>query len=223
VIIDSSSWFCSGSVTRGVFVTLPLRDGDRWYADDVHEAPDGGAPSDGELARRVSEAGPKAAEAETELLRRLAPRVRLYGLRHLREPSAADDLVQEVLMLTLERLRAGRVREPDRVASFVLGTCRLAVRNLRRSRKRREALLDRFSDVFPRRTEPDPLLLDRGRLHQCLEQLGPRDRTVLVLTFYAEQASSEIGARLSLSSENVRAVRHRAFVRLRDCVMGSPP
>ena len=46
--------------------------------------------------------------AETELYRRLAPRVRLYGLRHLREPHAAADLVQQVLLMTLERLRAGK-------------------------------------------------------------------------------------------------------------------
>jgi len=177
-------------------------------------------PSDGDLARRVSASGADAAEAEGELFRRLAPRVRLYGLRHLREPAAADDLVQEVLMLTLERLRARRVREPDRLASFVLGTCRLVVRNLRRGVQRREALLDRFADVFPSRTEPDLLLLDEGRLRACLEGLAPRERAVLVLTFFAEQPSSEIGARLSLSSENVRTVRRRAFVRLRDCVLG---
>jgi RNA polymerase sigma factor (sigma-70 family) len=107
------------------------------------------------------------------------------------------------------------------VASFVFGSCRLSIRNERRSRKRHDALLDRFADVFPRRSEPDPLLLDQGRLRQCLETLGPRDRTVLVLTFYAEEPSSEIGARLSISSENVRTVRRRAFERLRDCVLGA--
>jgi RNA polymerase sigma-70 factor (ECF subfamily) len=179
------------------------------------------AASDGDLARRVSEAGADAQQAEAELFRRLAPRVRLYGLRHLRDPAAADDLVQEVLVLTLERLRAGRVREPDRLASFVLGSCRLAVRNLRRGRRRREELLDRFAAVFPRRVEPDMLLLDEGRLRQCLEGLAPRERTVLVLTFFAEQASAEIAAQLCLTSENVRMVRRRAFVHLRDCVVGA--
>jgi RNA polymerase sigma-70 factor (ECF subfamily) len=178
-------------------------------------------PSDGDLARRVSGAGADAAEAEGELFRRLAPRVRLYGLRHLREPAAADDLVQEVLMLTLERLREGRVREPDRLASFVFGACRLVVRNLRRGRKRREGLLDRFAGVSPGRAEPDLVLLDRDRLRACLEGLAPRERTVLVLTFFAEQVASEIGARLSLSSENVRTIRRRAFVSLRDCVVGA--
>ncbi|MCG6927304.1 MAG: sigma-70 family RNA polymerase sigma factor [Acidobacteria bacterium] len=187
----------------------------------MDEAGHAGVPSDGDLARVVSGGGSDATEAEAELFRRLAPRVRLYGLRHLRDPAAADDLVQEVFVLTLEQLRAGRVREPDRLASFVFGTCRLVVRNLRRGQKRREDLLDRFAGVFPRRAETDLLLLDQNRLRACLEGLGPRERTVLVLTFFAEQPSSEIGARLSLSSENVRTIRRRAFVSLRDCVLGT--
>ena len=52
----------------------------------------------------------------------MAPRIRLYGLRHLRSATAADDLVQQVLLNLLEALRAGRLREPDKLAQFVLGT-----------------------------------------------------------------------------------------------------
>ena len=180
-----------------------------------------GVASDGELARRVASREEDARVAEGELCRRLGPRVRLYGLRHLRDEAAADDLVQDVLVLTLERLRAGRVREPDRLASFVLGACRLMVRNHRRGRRRREVLLDRFPSVFPRRIEPDLLLLDRGRLRDCLARLAERERSVLVLTFYAEEPSAAIATRLGMSAENVRTVRHRAFVRLQRCVHGA--
>jgi RNA polymerase sigma-70 factor (ECF subfamily) len=186
----------------------------------MHEAGGTADAPDGELARRVSAAGSDAAGAETELCRRLAPRVRLYGLRHLRDPASADDLVQEVLLLMLERLRAGRVREPDRLASFVLGACRLVVRNQWRGRRRREDLLGRYSFALPQHANPDTLALDRGRLRECLARLAERERTVLVLTFYAEQPSAEIAARLGTSPENVRTVRHRAFGRLRDCVKG---
>jgi RNA polymerase sigma-70 factor (ECF subfamily) len=64
------------------------------------------APEDAELARRIAAAGARPdAGAEAELCRRLAPRIRLYGLRHLRDPHAAHDLVQQVLLATLERLR----------------------------------------------------------------------------------------------------------------------
>lgn len=178
------------------------------------------AASDGELARRVASGEEGATLAEGELCRRLGPRVRLYGLRHLRDEAAAADLVQDVLVLTLERLRAGRVREPDRLASFVLGACRLMVRNHRRGRRRRDVLLERFPSAFPSRAEPDLLLLDRERLRACLARLSERERSVLVLTFYAEEPSAAIAARLGMSPDNVRTVRHRGFGRLRRCVHG---
>jgi len=178
------------------------------------------AASDGELALRVAAGGADAGAAESELCRRLAPRVRLYGLRHLRDPASAGDLVQEVLLLTLERLRAGRVREPDRLVSFVFGACRLVVANRRRGRRRRTDLLDRHAGAFPSRTEPDLLRLDLDRLRECLGRLAERERAVLVDTFYAELPSAAIADRLGLTPDNVRTVRHRAFVRLRDCVHG---
>ncbi len=48
--------------------------------------------SDIELVRRIGTGNDR--DAETELFRRMAPRVRLYGLRHLRDEHAADDLTQ---------------------------------------------------------------------------------------------------------------------------------
>jgi RNA polymerase sigma-70 factor, ECF subfamily len=186
----------------------------------MDEVADPAAVPDADLALRVAAGGPDGADAETTLCRRLAPRVRLYGLRHLRDPAAADDLVQEVLLLTLERLRAGRVREPDRLASFVFGACRLVVRNLRRAGRRRAGLLDRNPGAFPSRTEPDLLRLDVDVLRRCLDGLGARARAVLVETFYAELPSAVIAAGLGLTPGNVRQLRHRAFVRLRDCVRG---
>lgn len=177
-------------------------------------------PTDAQLAQRVRAAAGDGGTAEAELFRRLAPRVRLYGLRHLRDAAAADDLVQDVLLLTLERLRAGRVRQPERLASFVLGACRLVVRNQRRGRRRRDGLLDRFGAQLPNRVEPEPLRLDQRRLRECLGRLAERERSILALTFYAEQPSGQIASQLGLTPENVRTLRHRAFVRLRDCVAG---
>ena len=72
--------------------------------------------SDAELVWRIG-LGPDAA-AEVGLFHRMAPRIRLYGLRHLRDREAAEDLVQNVLIVTLEALRAGRLREGDRLAFF---------------------------------------------------------------------------------------------------------
>jgi RNA polymerase sigma-70 factor (ECF subfamily) len=64
--------------------------------------------------------------------------VRLYGLRHLRDEQAAADLTQQVLLIALEGLRKGRLREPEKLVSFVLGTCRMVVLDLRRTARRRQ-------------------------------------------------------------------------------------
>ncbi|HVL35539.1 MAG TPA: sigma-70 family RNA polymerase sigma factor [Burkholderiales bacterium] len=177
------------------------------------------ALDDGALARRIAAArGAPDAAAEAELYRRLAPRVRLYGLRHLREPHAAADLAQQVLLMTLERLRAGEVREPERIASFVLGACRMTVLELRRGALRREALLEAWGGAEEAVEAPEPLALDPERLAACLEALPERERSVVVLSFFAEQAADEVGAALGLTGGNVRVIRHRALGRLRACM-----
>jgi len=133
---------------------------------------------DAALARRIAAGGATIdSAAETELYRRLAPRVRLYGLRHLRDPHAAHDLMQQVLLMTLERLRAGRLREPDRIASFVLGMCRMVVLEIRRGTWRRETLLATYGETAEAVEAPEPLALDADRLAGCLQALAERERT----------------------------------------------
>jgi RNA polymerase sigma-70 factor (ECF subfamily) len=177
---------------------------------------------DGELARRISRGLPTEADAaETEIARRFAPRIRLFGLRRLRDEAAAQDLVQEVLVTTLEALRAGRVEQPERLASFVLGTCRMTVANLRRSEQRRARLLAQFADeLAPSPHSSGRALLDRDRLADCLESLPVRDRTVVALTFYLERGADEIARELGTSPGNVRVLRHRALARLHHCLEG---
>ena len=97
--------------------------------------------TDADLVLRI---GTGDREAEAELFRRMAPRIRLYGLRHLRDVTASEDLTQNVLITTIEALRQNRLREPEKLASFVLGTCRMTVLDLRRGAQRREHLLEQF-------------------------------------------------------------------------------
>jgi RNA polymerase sigma-70 factor (ECF subfamily) len=172
--------------------------------------------SDADLVLRIGSGSD--GEAEAELYRRMAPRVRLYGLRHLRERHAAEDLTQQVLMTTLEALRAGRLREPAKLASFVLGTCRMTVLNLRRGAQRKERLRARFGVELP--TPEQPLLpeLDRHRLAGCVQNLKERDRMVVVMTFYDEQTGADIARFLGISEANVRVIRHRAILQLRECM-----
>ncbi len=180
---------------------------------------------DGTLARAVAP-GERAAseldraEAEAELCRRFAPRIRLYGLRHLRDSHAAADLVQTVLMTTLQRLRAGEIREPERIASFVLGTCRMTVLEMRRGAARRERLLETWAVVEETVEAAEPQPLDAARLARCLEALAERERSVILLAFAGDKSAAQTGAELGLTVGNVRVIRHRALARLRECMRG---
>jgi RNA polymerase sigma-70 factor (ECF subfamily) len=175
------------------------------------------ALSDGELATCISAGRGGDREAESELCRRFALRIRLYGLRHLGDPASAADLVQDVLMVVLDRLRREALHEPERLASFVLGTSRRSVLDRRRGEARREALLARFGgDLAPAGVAPP--LLDLDRIDRCLEGLPPRERAVLQLTFYAQRSGTEIARELDTTNGNVRVVRHRAVAHLRACL-----
>jgi RNA polymerase sigma-70 factor (ECF subfamily) len=160
-------------------------------------------------------------EAEAEVCRRMAPRIRLYGLRHLRSAFAADDLVQQVLLKTLEALRAGRLRDAEKLAPFVLGTCRMTVLDTRRNVQRQEQLLEQFgSALMPIQSDTAPL--DAERLAHCVGALRERERSVVVMTYYDEISAIEAGRSLGISEANVRVIRHRALKQLRECMEARP-
>ena len=172
--------------------------------------------NDTDLVRQIGLGNDRAAEAE--LFRRIAPRIRLYGLRHLRDQHAADDLVQQVLITTLEALRAGRLRESDKLASFVLGTCRMTVLDLRRNRQRKERLLEQFGADLLAPVAPSMPCLDREQLTRCVQKLKERERAVILMSFYDEQTGADVARFLGATEANVRVIRHRAIYQLRDCM-----
>jgi RNA polymerase sigma-70 factor (ECF subfamily) len=173
--------------------------------------------SEKDLALRIAGGHP---DAEAELCRRMAPRIHLYGLRHLRSAAAADDLVQQVLVTLLEALRAGRLREPDKVVHFVMGTCRMTVLDQRRGTRRQERLLAEFgADLVP--PAPAAPSIDGHQLRRCVQALKERERSVVVLTFYDEQTAREAASALGLSEANVRVIRHRALKLLHACMEGA--
>jgi RNA polymerase sigma-70 factor (ECF subfamily) len=177
------------------------------------------ADDDSALARRIIGCAPgRDAAAEAEICRRLGPRIRLYGLKHLRNEAAAKDLMQDVLIMMLEKLREGAIREPERLASFVLGAARQMVVDGRRSVVRRVRILEAFPiDLMPSDEEASEPL-DTARLGDCLGALPERERSVLVMTFYDDRPADAVASELGLSAGNVRVIRHRGLERLRGCM-----
>jgi RNA polymerase sigma-70 factor, ECF subfamily len=158
---------------------------------------------------------------ERAICRKYADRIRSYGLCHLRDTAAAQDLVQQVLLGVLEALRDGRVEQPERLGAYVLGACRNTVMDMRRGDARRRRVAEQASVGLPEDYEPSWATVDRLRLEQCLRELEPRDRSVVLATFLEDRGADEIGQKMNLTAGNVRVIRHRALAQLRSCLDGA--
>jgi RNA polymerase sigma-70 factor (ECF subfamily) len=177
--------------------------------------------TDTELALAIA-SGEGAAAAEALLYRRFAARVELYGVRHLRSRAAAKDLVQEVLLRVVQALRARRLDQPERLGSYVLGTCRNAARDalrveLKQERVARAAAVGAEGSVAP---SEEPALEEQVvlRLFGCMGHLPQREAAVVRMSFWEDRLAEDIGARLGVSAGNVRVIRHRALVKLVGCM-----
>jgi RNA polymerase sigma-70 factor, ECF subfamily len=102
----------------------------------------------GELSRRIREGD---ASAESELIRRFEPGLRVL----LRRRTGGDhgllqDLVQETLLVVIQRLRGDGLDDPDKLAAFAAQTARnLAIASLRKTERQR-------TDIDSTATERNP-------------------------------------------------------------------
>jgi RNA polymerase sigma-70 factor (ECF subfamily) len=171
--------------------------------------------TDAELVRRIARPTDDR-EAEAELCRRFAPRVRLYGLRHLRDKDQAQDLVQSVLLAVLVAARGGRIEDAEHVERFVLGTCRNQVARMREHRDRTSSFDPGVAEAIA--TMPALDRIDHGALLPCLSKLDERARRILMLSYEVEASADEIARDVATTAGNVRVLRHRALVQLRRCL-----
>jgi len=171
--------------------------------------------SDADLARRIA-GGAHDAAAEAELCRRFAPRVHLYGRKHLRDDERARDLAQSVLLAVLESVRLGRLDDPERIDRFVLGTSRNLALQARRADTRATPTEPAQLDLVA--VLPDTDRIDARALHTCLARLDARARSVLHLSFGRDKSADEIARVLHTTAGNVRVLRHRAVADLRRCL-----
>lgn len=176
------------------------------------------AAQSGELVARIL-AGEKA--AESELVERYSRGVAIILNRATGDQSLAEDLSQETFQLTLEKIRGGEVREPERLSGFICSLARnLATDHYRRSR-RSEQVDD--PDAVEMVAATAPSQLDRvlqaeksKRVRQLLSELSDRDREILRRFYIEEEDKERICADLGLSSLHFNRVLHRARERYRE-------
>lgn len=153
--------------------------------------------------------------AEEELVNSYRRAVLLIATVRTRDRELANDLSQEILIAVLQALRAGQIRESEKLGAFIQGTARNVINNYFRSRARHPES-DLETAEIP---TDDPVTLmesvERQRLvREELSKLSLADQQILLLSIVDGHSLAEIAKRLQLSHDAVRARKSRIVRRM---------
>ena len=153
--------------------------------------------------------------AEEEFVKTYRRGLLVIATARTRDREAARDLTQEILIAVLQALRAGQLREAEKLGAFVHGTARNIINNYLRVKTRRsETDLDGVTEpsVDPvERLESD----DRRQLvRRELQSFSPTDQQILLLSLVDGHPLAEVAQRLNLSHDAVRARKSRMIKKM---------
>lgn len=163
-----------------------------------------------------------------ELFRRYSDRVYGISLGMVRSEAEAQDVVQETFMSAFRKLDSYRAESPFRGWLFRIAS-NASLMRLRTRRRRPEVSLELSGPSFDdegRHERPikdlRPLasktLEDQElgeRLHQSIDALPEKYRSVLILADFDHRSMKEIGEQLGLSVPAVKTRLHRARLSIR--------
>jgi RNA polymerase sigma-70 factor (ECF subfamily) len=149
----------------------------------------------GELSRRIREGD---VSAESELIRQFEPGLRVLLRRRTGgDQGLLQDLVQETLLVLIQRLRGTGIEDPQKLAAFAAQTARnLAIASLRKAERQKT---DVDSDATDRSADPLQHVEDRTAdveaalaVRALLRELPqPRDRLMLK-RFYLDDHDKQL-------------------------------
>lgn len=141
----------------------------------------------------------------------------LYRAAYNRRPTMAEECVQRALELVFTKIET--CREPGAFLTFALAKLRQALRE-----EADEAARVASAEEAPEQATPADATTadveDRERAALLLAAIGrlrdTRQRATLVLKFFHSYDDQQIAARLEITPNHVRQLRHRALARLRE-------
>jgi len=162
-------------------------------------------------------------EALSSLYSTYYPKIYNYGLLHLGNIQAAEDLASEVILKVLQSLNRYQFTGTP-FSAWVFRIARNKVIDLRRRNKRwREVGLT--ESLAASQTSPETLAelaLDRKHLERALQHLTEEQRQVIILKFIEGFNNTSVSHILRRSEGAVRLLQHRALKSLRRIMMKEP-
>jgi RNA polymerase sigma-70 factor, ECF subfamily len=166
-----------------------------------------------------------SAEAFRELVVRHQGRVRAYLSQYFHDPTAVDDLAQDVLLAAYRSL--GRFDRKLSFAPWIIGIARnLALKELRdefrrRARERESVdlvlLRERVAEVEREDTGPDPES-PLAALEECIGKLPGTSASVVSDVYFHSRKPNDVARDLGKKEATLRMILFRLRRALRECV-----
>jgi RNA polymerase sigma-70 factor, ECF subfamily len=134
----------------------------------------------------------------------------------LRDRSAGEEVTAAVFERAFRKRRHFDERRGS-ARAWLFGIARNAALDELRRRRRQAELTAEPADVAP--SAPDALFdrsARRATVVAALAELGPRERELVALKFFAELSNAEIAAVLGISESNAGTKLHRVITKLRE-------
>lgn len=168
--------------------------------------------TDGALADQIIQ-GKRV--AEVELYRRFQPRLSRMLNSVTTDPADAADIHQEVLRIVIEKLRAGELRDKDKLTSFIFQVGRYQTIGYYRKQRKLQFCDDMETHIDPD-TDDAERIQYRAIVREVIDSLElDRDRRILTMVYIQEREKPEICENLRLSSLHFNRVLFRARQRFK--------
>lgn len=151
--------------------------------------------------------------AFTALVRAYHGRLLYFVRRLLGSPTEADDVVQEVWLVTYRQI--GQLAHPDAFRAWLYRIARNKAVNLLRKRKSFQPLPDDLPTPDDVDNDEAFLPTDPAAIHLALNALSPHHREVLVLRFLEQMPYEEMAETLGCHIGTIKSRLHHAKRALR--------
>lgn len=154
------------------------------------------------------------------LIEALRPRLMAFLRTHMNADHAdAEDCAQDSLLISINVIKEGRLKNPDRVLSYILTTCRNTY--LKMQKKNRDESMGKIPDEYQHAPRQLQSLLDKEQeslLEWCLSQLKDKHQQFMEYWFdHPDSHAKKVAEQFDISVNNVWTRKHRLIKKLNKC------
>lgn len=173
-----------------------------------------------DLVSRIAAGDPVA---ETELVERYSTGVRLMLLKRTGSRQLSHDICQEAMIVTIKKLRDGKLRKPESLSAFIRQTavylCIDYYRKEKRYIRQEDGIISHHASHNDKKAQAIDSLQAGALLEELLDQLSvDRDREILRRFYLFDEDKETICRDLALSSVHFDRVLYRAKHRMRELI-----